>query len=171
MVQDGRYYLFVTTHGFSFAPGIEAPAGLYGFVSDSPSARGHYLPLNDNGLVLGLEVGELTLPTPNLRQLAKRVPPDGLERAEVRIDGRHRPGRGLTHGFSSGIWCAPGAGTAHHRCPGRHGGGASDRLLTPDRKAGATQLPVAAGVHRPGTATAEPVPLPASQEVVGGSVP
>ncbi|MGY1709311.1 glycoside hydrolase family 68 protein [Geodermatophilus sp. SYSU D00758] len=52
VVQDGRYYLFVTTHGFSFAEDIEAPAGLYGFVADSASVRGHYLPLNDNGLVL-----------------------------------------------------------------------------------------------------------------------
>lgn len=51
IVQDGRYYLFVTSHGFSFAPDLDAPAGLYGFVSDSPNMRGHYLPLNDTGLV------------------------------------------------------------------------------------------------------------------------
>jgi transposase len=58
---------------------------------------------------LSLEVGELALPTPHLCQLAQRVPPDRLERAEVRIDSRHRTGRRLTHGgFSSGLVCERG---------------------------------------------------------------
>ena len=53
VVQDGLYYLFFTSHSFSFAPEITGPEGLYGFVSDSVSVRGHYTPLNGSGLVLG----------------------------------------------------------------------------------------------------------------------
>ncbi|ELK48096.1 MULTISPECIES: glycoside hydrolase family 68 protein [unclassified Halobacillus] len=48
--KDGNYYLFTISHKFTFAPGLEGPDGLYGFVNDS--LRGDYKPLNDNGLVV-----------------------------------------------------------------------------------------------------------------------
>jgi levansucrase len=47
---DGRYYLFVSSHIHTFAPGIEGYDGLYGFVADS--LDGDYRPLNGSGLVL-----------------------------------------------------------------------------------------------------------------------
>jgi len=50
VVHDGRYYLFVSSHRHTFAPGIEGFDGLYGFVADS--LRGDYRPLNDSGLVV-----------------------------------------------------------------------------------------------------------------------
>ncbi|MEM4781975.1 MAG: glycoside hydrolase family 68 protein, partial [Halalkalicoccus sp.] len=50
VVRDDRYYLFVSSHDHTFAPGLEGPDGLYGFVADS--LRGEYRPLNGSGLVL-----------------------------------------------------------------------------------------------------------------------
>ncbi|MFC6786551.1 glycoside hydrolase family 68 protein [Halobaculum halobium] len=50
VVRDGRYYLFVSSHEHTFAPGIEGFDALYGFVADS--LHGEYRPLNDTGLVL-----------------------------------------------------------------------------------------------------------------------
>jgi levansucrase len=50
VVQDGRYYLFVSSHMHTFAPGLEGFDALYGFVADS--LRGDYRPLNDSGLVV-----------------------------------------------------------------------------------------------------------------------
>jgi levansucrase len=50
VVQDGRYYLFVSSHMHTFAPGLEGFDALYGFVTDS--LRGDYRPLNDSGLVV-----------------------------------------------------------------------------------------------------------------------
>ncbi|MDL5362454.1 glycoside hydrolase family 68 protein [Halalkalicoccus sp. NIPERK01] len=50
VVRDGRYYLFISSHDHTFAPGLEGPDGLYGFVADS--LRGEYRPLNGSGLVL-----------------------------------------------------------------------------------------------------------------------
>jgi len=47
---DGRYYLFVSTHEHTFAPGTRGYDGLYGFVADS--LRGDYRPLNGTGLVV-----------------------------------------------------------------------------------------------------------------------
>ncbi|MFB6229345.1 MAG: glycoside hydrolase family 68 protein [Halobacteriales archaeon] len=47
---DGRYYLFVSSHKHTFAPGLSGYDGLYGFVADS--LGGPYRPLNDSGLVL-----------------------------------------------------------------------------------------------------------------------
>ena len=47
---DGRYYLFVSSHMHTFAPGIDGYDGLYGFVADS--FRGEYRPLNGSGLVV-----------------------------------------------------------------------------------------------------------------------
>jgi levansucrase len=47
---DGRYYLFVSSHMHTFAPGIAGYDGLYGFVADS--LAGPYRPLNDAGLVV-----------------------------------------------------------------------------------------------------------------------
>ncbi|WP_135366037.1 glycoside hydrolase family 68 protein [Halosimplex halophilum] len=48
--RDGRYYLFVSSHDHTFAPGIDGYDGLYGFVADS--LGGPYRPLNDSGLVV-----------------------------------------------------------------------------------------------------------------------
>ena len=48
--RDGRYYLFVSSHAHTFAPGLSGFDGLYGFVADS--LRGQYRPLNDTGLVV-----------------------------------------------------------------------------------------------------------------------
>ncbi|MFC4987586.1 glycoside hydrolase family 68 protein [Saliphagus infecundisoli] len=48
--RDGRYYLFVSSHMHTFAPGLEGYDGLYGFVADS--LDGEYRPLNGSGLVL-----------------------------------------------------------------------------------------------------------------------
>lgn len=50
VVRDGSYYLFVSSHRHTFAPGIEGVDGLYGFVAGS--LRGEYEPLNGTGLVL-----------------------------------------------------------------------------------------------------------------------
>jgi len=48
--RDGRYYLFVSSHRHTFAPGLDGVDGLYGFVADS--LRGEYRPLNGSGLVV-----------------------------------------------------------------------------------------------------------------------
>ncbi|MFW5974158.1 MAG: glycoside hydrolase family 68 protein [Natrialbaceae archaeon] len=50
VVDDGRYYLFVSSHVHTFAPGLAGYDGLYGFVADS--LRGEYRPLNGSGLVV-----------------------------------------------------------------------------------------------------------------------
>jgi levansucrase len=50
VVDDGRYYLFTSSHEHTFAPGLRGFDGLYGFVADS--LRGDYEPLNDSGLVV-----------------------------------------------------------------------------------------------------------------------
>ncbi|WP_134704857.1 glycoside hydrolase family 68 protein [Ammoniphilus sp. YIM 78166] len=50
MVKGNRYYLFTKTHPEKFAPGLDAPEGLYGFTS--PSLIGGYKPLNGSGLVI-----------------------------------------------------------------------------------------------------------------------
>lgn len=50
VVRDGRYYLFWSTQASVFAPGIDAPTGLYGMVADR--LLGPYRPLNGTGLVL-----------------------------------------------------------------------------------------------------------------------
>jgi len=50
VVADGRYYLFVSSHMHTFAPGLEGYDALYGFVADS--LRGEYRPLNGSGLVV-----------------------------------------------------------------------------------------------------------------------
>jgi levansucrase len=50
IVKGSDYYLFAKTHSEKFAPGLNAPEGLYGFVSSS--LRGDYEPLNESGLVI-----------------------------------------------------------------------------------------------------------------------
>ncbi|WP_255195111.1 glycoside hydrolase family 68 protein [Halorarius litoreus] len=50
VVRDGRYYLFISSHRHTFAPGIEGFDALYGFVADS--LFGPYEPLNGDGLVV-----------------------------------------------------------------------------------------------------------------------
>ena len=50
LYRDGLYYLFWSTHDFTFAEGGPiGPSGLYGMVA--PSALGPYAPLNGTGLV------------------------------------------------------------------------------------------------------------------------
>lgn len=49
LARDGRYYVFWSTQRSVFAPGIEAPTGLYGMVAER--LRGPYAPLNSSGLV------------------------------------------------------------------------------------------------------------------------
>lgn len=53
LVKDDLLYVFFTTHTFTFNPEGAGPEGLYGFVTDSGSIRGHYTPLNGTGLVAG----------------------------------------------------------------------------------------------------------------------
>jgi levansucrase len=50
VVRDGTYYLFVSSHTHTFAPGIEGFDALYGFAADE--LRGAYEPLNGHGLVV-----------------------------------------------------------------------------------------------------------------------
>ena len=50
VVKGNQYYLFTKTHHNKFAEGIDAPEGLYGFVSESLTAE--YKPLNGTGLVI-----------------------------------------------------------------------------------------------------------------------
>lgn len=50
VVDDDRYYLFLSAHEHTFAPGLEGCDALYGFVADS--LRGGYVPLNESGVVL-----------------------------------------------------------------------------------------------------------------------
>lgn len=47
--RNGLYYLFWSTQGKRFAPGIGAPTGLYGMVADAMT--GPWRPLNGSGLV------------------------------------------------------------------------------------------------------------------------
>ncbi|MFB6152544.1 MAG: glycoside hydrolase family 68 protein [Haloarculaceae archaeon] len=47
--RDGRYYLFVSSHMHTFAPGLAGFDALYGFVAES--LGGPYRPLNGSGLV------------------------------------------------------------------------------------------------------------------------
>ena len=56
VIRDGRYYLFLTSHHWTFAPGRDGPEGLYGFVADD--LAGPYRPLNGSGLVLGNPASE-----------------------------------------------------------------------------------------------------------------
>ena len=49
IVREGSYYLFVSSHRHTFAPGLEGFDALYGFVGES--LRGPYRPLNGSGLV------------------------------------------------------------------------------------------------------------------------
>ena len=50
VVREGRYYLFVSSHVDTFAPGHAGYDALYGFVADS--LGGDYRPLNGSGLVV-----------------------------------------------------------------------------------------------------------------------
>lgn len=50
VVRDDRYYLFVSSHEFTFAPGLPRVEGLFGFAADC--LTGDYEPLNDSGLVV-----------------------------------------------------------------------------------------------------------------------
>jgi levansucrase len=50
VVLNERFYLFFSTHEFTFADGLTGPEGLFGFVADD--IRGDYTPLNESGLIL-----------------------------------------------------------------------------------------------------------------------
>lgn len=50
VVRDDAYYLFVSSHRHTFAPGIEGFDALYGFVADS--LFGKWRPLNGSGVVV-----------------------------------------------------------------------------------------------------------------------
>ena len=56
--RDGRYYLFWSTQGKRFAPGVAAPTGLYAMVADR--VTGPWRPVNGTGLVAGNPVAEPT---------------------------------------------------------------------------------------------------------------
>ena len=56
VVEGDLTYLFVSTHGFSFLDGLDAPPGLYGFVSDQ-GLGGRFEALNESGLVLANPAG------------------------------------------------------------------------------------------------------------------
>lgn len=45
-----KYHLFVISHQFTFAPGVDGPDGLYGFVANN--LFGNYTPLGEGGLVI-----------------------------------------------------------------------------------------------------------------------
>lgn len=49
--KDGKYYLFTTSHQYTYADGLKGQDGVYGFVSNS--LFGPYTPLNGSDLVLG----------------------------------------------------------------------------------------------------------------------
>ena len=50
--KDGKYYLFTISHRSTFAPGIDGPEGVYGFVGNG--VRSDYQPVNrGSGLALG----------------------------------------------------------------------------------------------------------------------
>lgn len=56
VVENGQYYMFFTSHSFTFDPALrdgegDTPEGLFGLVADD--LRGDYTPLNEGGLVLG----------------------------------------------------------------------------------------------------------------------
>ncbi|GAB3753337.1 glycoside hydrolase family 68 protein [Zhihengliuella somnathii] len=51
-MKDGKYYLFTISHRTTYAPGLDGPEGVYGFVGDG--LRSDYQPLNSgSGLALG----------------------------------------------------------------------------------------------------------------------
>jgi levansucrase len=56
VLRDGRYYLFWSTQGRRFAPGLGAPTGLYGMVADRMA--GPWRPINGSGLVAGNPAAE-----------------------------------------------------------------------------------------------------------------
>ena len=51
VISGNYYYLFWSTQASVFAPGIEAPTGLYGMVTDR--LAGPWTPINGTGLVIG----------------------------------------------------------------------------------------------------------------------
>ncbi len=48
--KEGRYYLFTTSHKYTFSNGVTGPDGVYGFVARKMT--GPYTPMNASGLVL-----------------------------------------------------------------------------------------------------------------------
>ncbi|MBB4153606.1 levansucrase [Sphingomonas jinjuensis] len=56
VVRNGLYYLFWSTQAKRFAPGVDAPTGLYGMVA--AAIEGPWRPINGSGLVAGNPVTE-----------------------------------------------------------------------------------------------------------------
>lgn len=84
VLHEGRYYLFFSTHAFTFASDLTGPEGLYGFVADS--MLGPYRPLNGSGLVLANPEAEpyqayswLVLPNLLVTSFVNYVDLDGLD--------------------------------------------------------------------------------------------
>ena len=75
--QDGRYYLFVTTHNRTFIGDLkyEQPEGFYGWVADD--LQGPYEPLNDTSLVFS------NPPSDMLQNYAWKAIPNGDGQATV----------------------------------------------------------------------------------------
>ncbi len=75
--EDGRYYLFTTTHDRTFIGDLkyEYPEGLYGFVADD--LQGPYAPVNGTSLVLA------NPPQDPLQNYAWKVIPTGDNQAQV----------------------------------------------------------------------------------------
>lgn len=85
---DQRYHLFVISHEFTFAPGLEGPDGLYGFVANN--LFGNYVPLNGSGLVIANPPQEpfqayswLVLPDLTVESFVNYFNLDGLSLSEV----------------------------------------------------------------------------------------
>ncbi len=87
-IDDGKYYLFTISHRSTFAPGIDGPEGVYGFVGNG--VRSDFQPVNrGSGLALGnpanlnYPVGAPFAPDPNqhpgqFQSYSHYVMPDGL---------------------------------------------------------------------------------------------
>lgn len=56
VIKENQYYLFTISHRFTYAPGLDGPDGLYGFVGDS--LRSNYKLLNGDGLVIANPVND-----------------------------------------------------------------------------------------------------------------
>jgi len=88
IVKGNDYYLFAKTHSEKFAPGLNAPEGLYGFVSSS--LRGAYEPLNESGLVIANPINQpyqayswIVMPNGTVASFVNYTNVDGLDIHEI----------------------------------------------------------------------------------------
>jgi levansucrase len=99
VIQDGKYYLFTISHRSTFAPGLDGPEGVYGFVGDG--IRSDFQPLNSgSGLALGNPTnlnypgGQPFAPDPNqhpghFQAYSHYVMPGGLVQSFIDTIGTH----------------------------------------------------------------------------------